>query len=132
MPRLLAAALAGSARIPLASGIKQLLPASPRALPPREPSHVRRFTPPLAPPRLAVHGLWWGGNPVCRVGRRPAPLNLALAASDRAAGRALGKPLFVQISDTHIGFNKDANPDVVGTLTQTIDLVNGMPRAAGA
>jgi hypothetical protein len=25
-----------------------------------------------------------------------------------AAG--LGKPLFVQISDTHIGFNKDANP----------------------
>jgi len=55
-----------------------------------------------------------------------APLNLALAASDRAAGRALGKPLFVQISDTHIGFHKDANPDVNGTLTSTIDLVNGM------
>jgi 3',5'-cyclic AMP phosphodiesterase CpdA len=32
----------------------------------------------------------------------------------------------VQISDTHIGFNKDANPDVNGTLTQTIDIVNGM------
>ena len=27
-----------------------------------------------------------------------------------------GTPLFVQISDTHIGFNKDANPDVHGTL----------------
>jgi 3',5'-cyclic AMP phosphodiesterase CpdA len=38
-----------------------------------------------------------------------------------------GKPLFVQISDTHIGFNKEANPDVNGTLTQTIDLVNGLP-----
>jgi plastocyanin len=33
----------------------------------------------------------------------------------------------VQISDTHIGFNKDANPDVSGTLTQAIDLVNAMP-----
>jgi 3',5'-cyclic AMP phosphodiesterase CpdA len=38
----------------------------------------------------------------------------------------LGKPLFVQISDTHIGFNKEANPNVAGTLTQTIDIVNGM------
>jgi plastocyanin len=35
--------------------------------------------------------------------------------------------LFVQISDTHIGFNKEANPDVNSTLNQTIELVNGMP-----
>jgi 3',5'-cyclic AMP phosphodiesterase CpdA len=34
----------------------------------------------------------------------------------------------VQISDTHIGFNKDANPDVKGTLSQTIDIVNAMPK----
>jgi 3',5'-cyclic AMP phosphodiesterase CpdA len=33
----------------------------------------------------------------------------------------------VQISDTHIGFNKDANPDVAGTLRRTIELVNGLP-----
>ena len=38
-----------------------------------------------------------------------------------------GIPLFLQISDTHIGFNKEANPDVAGTLKQTIDLVNAMP-----
>jgi 3',5'-cyclic AMP phosphodiesterase CpdA len=38
-----------------------------------------------------------------------------------------GTPLFVQISDSHIGFNKDANPDVNGTLTKTIDLVNALP-----
>ena len=30
----------------------------------------------------------------------------------------MGTPLFLQISDTHIGFNKDANPDVAGTLKQ--------------
>lgn len=36
-------------------------------------------------------------------------------------------PLFVQISDTHIGFNKDANPDVSSTLEKSIALVNAMP-----
>src|SRR5271155_1277702 len=54
------------------------------------------------------------------------PINLAMAADNKTATAKVGKPLFVQISDTHIGFNKDANPDVTGTLTQTIDLVNGM------
>src|SRR3984957_13658381 len=54
------------------------------------------------------------------------PIDLAMAASDKQGTAKLGKPLFVQISDTHIGFNKEANPDVSGTLTQTIDIVNGM------
>jgi Icc protein len=36
---------------------------------------------------------------------------------------------FVQISDSHIGFNKPANTDVVGTLQATIDKINGMPAA---
>jgi 3',5'-cyclic AMP phosphodiesterase CpdA len=33
----------------------------------------------------------------------------------------------MQISDTHIGFNKEANPDVAGTLKETIAFVNAMP-----
>ena len=36
------------------------------------------------------------------------PVDLAMAADDKPAAARLGKPLFVQISDTHIGFNKDA------------------------
>jgi 3',5'-cyclic AMP phosphodiesterase CpdA len=55
-----------------------------------------------------------------------APFDLAMAAGDAQGAAKLGKPLFVQISDTHIGFNKDANPDVDATLGQTIDIVNGM------
>jgi 3',5'-cyclic AMP phosphodiesterase CpdA len=55
------------------------------------------------------------------------PIDLAVAAADRQGTARLGKPLFVQISDTHIGFNKEANPDVSGTLAQTIQLVNTMP-----
>ncbi|HEX4634729.1 MAG TPA: hypothetical protein VH189_01010, partial [Rhizomicrobium sp.] len=39
----------------------------------------------------------------------------------------MGMPVFLQISDTHIGFNKDANPDVTGTLNSTIDAVNALP-----
>src|SRR5260370_15148416 len=54
------------------------------------------------------------------------PIDIAAAAADRRLTVGLGKPLFVQISDTHIGFNKEANPDVNGTLTRTIDLVNEM------
>jgi 3',5'-cyclic AMP phosphodiesterase CpdA len=56
-----------------------------------------------------------------------APVDLAVAATEGDRVARLGKPLFLQISDTHIGFNKDANPDVNGTLTQTINLVNAMP-----
>jgi len=33
---------------------------------------------------------------------------------------------FVQISDTHIGFNKEANPDVAGSLRHAIAEVNAM------
>jgi len=31
---------------------------------------------------------------------------------------AMGELSFVQISDSHMGFNKPANPDVAGTLKQ--------------
>ena len=35
---------------------------------------------------------------------------------------------FVQISDSHIGFNKAANTDVLGTLQAAIDKINAMPK----
>jgi Icc protein len=34
---------------------------------------------------------------------------------------------FVQISDTHIGFHKEANPDVVGSLRRAIADINALP-----
>ena len=60
-----------------------------------------------------------------------APVDLAFAATDKAKLGRAGVPLFVQISDSHIGFNKEANPDVAGTMRQTIDIVNAMPRQPG-
>jgi hypothetical protein len=55
-----------------------------------------------------------------------APLDLARAAMGDTKTPPAGVPLFVQISDSHIGFNKEANPDVAGTLKETIAIVNGM------
>jgi hypothetical protein len=56
-------------------------------------------------------------------------VDVAAAALDPEGVANTARPLFVQISDTHIGFHKDANPDVVGTLNRTIDLVNALPHA---
>jgi 3',5'-cyclic AMP phosphodiesterase CpdA len=50
-----------------------------------------------------------------------------LQAKPRSGVAAAGRPLFVQISDTHIGFNKEANPDVAATLERSIALVNELP-----
>ncbi len=35
---------------------------------------------------------------------------------------------FVQISDSHMGFNKPANPDVTATLRAAVDKINALPR----
>ena len=34
---------------------------------------------------------------------------------------------FVQISDSHMGFDKAANPDVVGTLKAAVNKINDLP-----
>jgi 3',5'-cyclic AMP phosphodiesterase CpdA len=65
-------------------------------------------------------GLVWtmsGGIPVSR-------------AFAKGHGKDAGKGAdftFVQISDSHIGFNKPANPDVTATLQTGINKINAMP-----
>jgi Icc protein len=46
--------------------------------------------------------------------------------SDWAATIAKGEFSFVQISDSHMGFNKPANPDVAGTLQAAVDKINSL------
>src|SRR5438270_13992756 len=52
--------------------------------------------------------------------------------SSRAFGQNMkamkGELHFVQISDSHMGFNKPANPNVVATLQATIDKINALPQ----
>jgi 3',5'-cyclic AMP phosphodiesterase CpdA len=49
--------------------------------------------------------------------------------SEKEAAAARGELTFVQISDSHIGFDKAANPDVTATLNQAIAKINKLPQA---
>ncbi len=67
-------------------------------------------------------GLLWtltGGIPTSSL--------LAQSATSRSAAGKTEDFSFVQISDSHIGFNKGANPNVTGTLQQAINRINTVP-----
>jgi hypothetical protein len=57
------------------------------------------------------------------------PRAFAADAVGRAAAKSTGTLTFVQISDTHIGFNKPANPDIVGGVRRAIADINALPHA---
>jgi 3',5'-cyclic-AMP phosphodiesterase len=50
--------------------------------------------------------------------------------SQASAKNVAGELRFVQISDSHMGFNKAANPDIVGTLKAAVEKINGLTAAA--
>src|SRR5690242_21636620 len=56
---------------------------------------------------------------------------LRSVAVDGRVGAAVeamkGALVFAQISDSHIGFNKAANPDVTATLQEAVDRLNRLP-----
>lgn len=66
----------------------------------------------------------WAGTGVvwAMVGGVPRAFNLGDAAAAATGGLS-----FVQISDSHIGFNKPANPDVAGTLQEAIGKIGALP-----
>ena len=67
---------------------------------------------------------WTGTGTVWSVaGGVPRGLGLGEALAAPAAGGFT----FVQISDSHIGFNKEANPDTNGTLQAAIDRISQLP-----
>jgi 3',5'-cyclic AMP phosphodiesterase CpdA len=75
--------------------------------------------------REALRCLAYGGAGTLYVlaGGVLTPLDLAGAAD---GGGVAGRPLFVQLSDTHIGFARDANPDVGATLEAAVERINAL------
>ena len=57
------------------------------------------------------------------------PRALGVTNAGKPVAAAKGAFTFVQISDTHIGFHKEANPDVVGSLRRAIGEINALPDA---
>jgi Icc protein len=77
---------------------------------------------------------WVGTGVVCAVEGgilTSRALGALAAAGPRAAagtgGGAHGSFTFAQISDSHIGFSKEANKDVVATLRLAVDKLNALP-----
>jgi 3',5'-cyclic-AMP phosphodiesterase len=70
----------------------------------------------------------WAGTGLVWTMSGGIPISRAFAkTSDRNAGKGADFT-FVQISDSHIGFNKPANPDVTATLQTAINKINAMPQ----
>jgi 3',5'-cyclic AMP phosphodiesterase CpdA len=86
------------------------------------------FNDPIRTRREALKCMAMGAGTLFTVsGGVLSAVDLASAATTTNKAGPIGKPLFIQISDTHIGFKKDANPDVLGTLNRTIERVNSLP-----
>lgn len=73
----------------------------------------------------------WAGTGTLCVMQGGILKSYSLSTISQKTGRTLpeGELSFVQISDSHMGFNKAANPDVTGTLKAAVDKINGLSAA---
>ena len=73
----------------------------------------------------------WAGTGALYVMQGGVLKSYAMSALKGGSGAAVasGELSFVQISDSHMGFSKAANQDVVGTLRAAVDKINALPVA---
>jgi 3',5'-cyclic AMP phosphodiesterase CpdA len=69
----------------------------------------------------------WAGTGLVWTMAGGIPASRAFARNLDYGSHKAGDFSFVQISDSHMGFNKPANPDVVGTLQAAVDRINKLP-----
>ena len=69
----------------------------------------------------------WAGTGVLWTVFGGMPKAFAIGSGDLPGPAAAATLSFVQISDSHIGFNKAANPDVAGTCGRPWAKINGLP-----
>src|SRR6202162_3974547 len=68
----------------------------------------------------------WAGTGVIWTIAADVPSSRAFGQRANGSKREL---VFFQISDSHMGFSKPANPDVTGTLQATVEKINALPNA---
>jgi len=77
---------------------------------------------------LACMG-WIGAGTLFTLSGGIASVAPAFAGTPDAKAKGAVRPLsFLQISDTHVGFSKAANPDPVATLKETIGRIRALPQ----
>ncbi|HEX7532881.1 MAG TPA: metallophosphoesterase [Methyloceanibacter sp.] len=75
--------------------------------------------------RFALECMVWAGTGVLWAVSGGIPKSIGLLGEAEAA-EATGFT-FLQISDSHVGFNKPANPDAVGTLREAVGKIAALP-----
>jgi len=69
----------------------------------------------------------WAGTGAFCIMQGGVLKSYSLSQMSQMGGKApAGELSFAQISDSHMGFNKAANPDVVGTMKAAIDKINAL------
>jgi hypothetical protein len=76
--------------------------------------------------RHALEGMLWAGTGVLWTVAGGVPKSLSLL-SPAEATTITGSFTFLQISDSHVGFDKAANPNALGTLQEAIAKVKALP-----
>ena len=71
----------------------------------------------------------WAGTGALCVVEGGVMKSFALGSHSSKSQKQTASLSFAQISDSHMGFNKPANPDVIGTLKAAVDKINALPQA---
>jgi 3',5'-cyclic AMP phosphodiesterase CpdA len=75
--------------------------------------------------RKVLECMTWAGTGVLWTVVGGVPASLGLVGEAKAQGA--GALTFLQISDSHVGFDKPANPNALGTLEEAINKVKALP-----
>jgi 3',5'-cyclic AMP phosphodiesterase CpdA len=75
--------------------------------------------------RKILECMTWAGTGVLWTISGGVPRSLGIV--DEALAQDAGGLTFLQISDSHVGFDKPANPNALGTLEEAINRVKAMP-----
>jgi 3',5'-cyclic AMP phosphodiesterase CpdA len=75
--------------------------------------------------RKILECMTWAGTGVLWTIAGGVPRSLGII--DQALAAEPGKLSFLQISDSHVGFDKPANPNVIGTLEEAIGKIKTLP-----
>src|SRR5262249_13139951 len=76
--------------------------------------------------RKVLECMTWAGTGVLWTVSGGVPRTLGLVDAANAAEPA--GMTFLQISDSHVGFDKPANPNALGTLEEAINKINAIPK----
>jgi 3',5'-cyclic AMP phosphodiesterase CpdA len=78
--------------------------------------------------RHALECMIWAGTGVLWTVTGGVPKSMSLLGDAQAAETSPSALTFLQISDSHVGFDKPANPNALATLQEAIDKVATLPQ----